>query len=408
MTTTTESAGTIDDTLARRNALLLSVAQALGGSSATIVFATTSILGASLLGADKSLATLPVTAFVLGTALGTLPAGLIMRHFGRRVGFSFSMLLGFVFSLIAALAAYYGHFYLLCFSTLGTGLVAAFVQQFRFAAADTASDGFKPKAISLVLAGGILAGVIGPQTVIWTKDLFEPFLFVGTYLAQAVLSLIAFFVVVNVRVPLPPKRNSVGHKQGRPLSYIMKQPSFVVAVLCGMISYAIMSLVMTSAPLAMIACGLTETDAALGIQWHVVAMFGPSFITGNLITRFGALKIMGVGFGLYLLCSMVALTGLELWIFWSSLVLLGLGWNFSFVGATTLLTQTYRDEERNMVQAFNDFLVFGLVAISSFSSGKLLHSFGWETVNTMVFPFIAVCLVSLIWLGLRRKTESIA
>ncbi|WP_102867830.1 MFS transporter [Pseudovibrio exalbescens] len=408
MTTLVESAGHIDDQLARRNALLLAVAQSLGGSFATIIFATSAILGASLLGADKSLATLPVTAFVLGTALGTLPAGMIMRHYGRRFGFAISMLLGCVFALLASAAAFWGSFYLLCVATLGTGLVAAFVQQFRFAAADTASDAFKPKAISWVLAGGIAAGVIGPQTVIWTKDLFEPFIFAGTYLAQAGLSLVAFVVVLNVKVPFVKPREALDVPKGRSFAQIMQDPRFSVAVLCGMISYAVMSLVMTSAPLAMVACGLTETDAALGIQWHVVAMFGPSFFTGNLIARFGALKIMGLGFVLYVVCSLVALTGLELWIFWSSLVLLGLGWNFSFIGATSLLTQSYRNEERNMVQAVNDFLVFGLVAVASFSSGELLHSFGWETVNTMVFPFVAVCLIALLWLGLREKSESIA
>ncbi|SDR12856.1 MFS transporter [Pseudovibrio sp. Tun.PSC04-5.I4] len=393
----------IDDGLAKRNALLLALAQSFAGGVPPIIFATTSILASTLLVEDKSLATLPVTAFVLGTAIGTLPAGMLMRSFGRRNGLAGALLFGMVFALVAAYAAYVGSFPILCVSTMGSGFVMAFTQQARFAAADTASAAFKPKAISWVLTGGILAGVVGPQTVILTQGMFEPFLFVGTYLAQAVLLAIGLCFVVFLKIPVPPKLDR--SQRGRPLLEIMKQRNFLVAVSTGMISYSIMNLIMTSAPLAMVACGLTNSDAALGIQWHVIAMFAPSFITGSLIGRFGHGPVIGAGFVIYAICALVGLTGLERWIFWSSLVLLGLGWNFSFVGASALLTQTYRPEEQNRVQSVNDFFVFGLVATASFSSGKLLSVFGWETVNMMVFPFVIVCLILVMSLMFTERRE---
>lgn len=399
----TLAAPLIDDGLAKRNALLLALAQAFAGGVPPIIFATTSILASVLLVEDKSLATLPVTAFVLGTAIGTLPAGMIMRSFGRRAGLVGALLFGVLCALLASYAAYIGSFTLLCVSTLGSGFVMAFTQQARFAAADTASLAFKPKAISWVLTGGILAGVVGPQTVILTQGMFEPFLFVGTYLAQAVLMLIGLFFVAFLEIPLPPKLEK--HERGRPLSEILKQQKFFVAVGCGMISYAIMNLIMTSAPLAMVGCGLTNADAALGIQWHVIAMFAPSFITGSLINRFGHGAVIGAGFLLYAVCALIGLTGLERWIFWSSLIFLGLGWNFSFVGASALLTQTYRAEEQNRVQSINDFFVFGLVATASFSSGKLLNVFGWQTVNLMVFPFVVLCLFLVVSLMFTEKRE---
>ena len=351
----TQAAPLIDDSLAKRNALLLAMAQSFAGGVPPIVFATTSILGATLLVGDKSLATLPVTFFVLGTALGTLPAGMIMRRFGRRAGLVGALLFGVLFSVVAAYAAYVGSFELLCLSTLGNGFVMAFTQQARFAAADTASAAFKPKAISWVLTGGIVAGVVGPQTVIWTQGMFEPLLFVGTYLAQAGLFVIGLLFVSLLKIPLPPQLPK--HEGGRSLGQIVRQKRFIVAVGCGMVSYAIMNLIMTAAPLAMVACGLTNEDAALGIQWHVIAMFAPSFFTGSLIARFGHGHVIAAGFILYAVCALVALTGLERWIFWSSLVLLGLAWNFSFVGASALLTLTYRAEEQNRIQAVNDFFV---------------------------------------------------
>jgi MFS family permease len=392
----------VDDRLAKRNAVLLALAQALGGASASIVITTGSLVGYMMLDEDKALATVPVSAMVLGTAFGTIPAGIIMRRFGRRAGFMGSAMVGVASGLLAAYAVLLNHFLLFSFACGLGGFAGAFVQQYRFAAADTASDAFKPKAISWVLAGGVLAGVVGPQTVIATKDMFAPILFAGTYVAQAGLALIAMFLLAFIKIPKPPRQS---HKQagGRPLAQIMKQPRFIVAAACGICSYALMSLVMTATPLAMIGCGLSETDAALGIQWHVLAMFGPSFFTGSLIARFGRERIVSIGLALLAGCAVVALMGLELAHFWTALVLLGLGWNFGFIGATAMLTDTYRPEERNLVQAVNDFLVFGFVAAASFSSGALLNSFGWATVNILVFPFVVLCIGLLVWLAMAER-----
>ncbi len=392
----------VDDRLARRNALLLALAQAIGGAASSIVLATGPLVGYMMLEEDKSLATLPVSAMVLGTAFGTIPAGIIMRRFGRRAGFTGAALLGALSGLLASFSVFQNNFPLFALACCMGGFAGAFVQQYRFAAADTASNAFRPKAISWVLAGGVLAGIVGPQTVIATKDLFSPILFAGTYLAQAALALIAFCLLMFVKIPKPPR---ISHAQagGRPLVQIMSQRHFIVAAACGICSYALMSLVMTAAPLAMIGCGLTETDAALGIQWHVLAMFGPSFFTGNLIVRFGKERIVSIGLALLAGCSIIALTGVELAHFWAALVLLGLGWNFGFIGATAMLTDAYRPEERNMVQAANDFLVFGFVAAASFSSGALLNVFGWSTVNILVFPFVVLCLGLLTWLILQER-----
>jgi MFS family permease len=395
----------VDDRLARRNAVLLAIAQALGGASASIVIASASLVGASLLGVDKSLATLPVSSFVLGTAFGTLPAGAIMHRFGRRAGFVGSAMLGILSGLVSAYAIFQADFILFCLAVMASGFVSAFVQQYRFAAADTASDAFRPKAISFVLAGGVAAGIIGPQTVINTADLFDPIMFAGTYIAQAGLALISLVILSFISIPRP-ARGPVAEGASRPLRQIMVQPRFIVAAACGITSYALMSLVMTATPLAMIGCGLTQTDAAHAIQWHVLAMFGPSFFTGHLIARFGRERIVVVGLALLAGCAIVALAGVDVANFWIALVLLGLGWNFGFIGATAMLTDVYRPAERNKVQAVNDFLVFGFVAAASFSSGALLHAFGWATVNWLVFPFTLLCVILLAWLVLSERSAS--
>lgn len=392
----------VDDGLARRNALLLAMAQAVGGASASIVIATGPLIGYMMLGADKSLATLPVSAMVLGTAFGTIPAGIVMRRFGRRAGFTGAAALSALSGLLASYAIFKDVFLLFTLAVCLGGFAGAFVQQYRFAAADTASDAFRPKAISWVLAGGILAGIVGPQTVIWTREMFAPILFAGTYIAQAGLALVALCLLAFIRIPKPP-RVSHAASGGRPLLEIMRQPRFIVAAACGICSYALMSLVMTATPLAMIGCGLTETDAALGIQWHVLAMFGPSFFTGNLIARFGRERIVSVGLALLGGCAVVALMGIDVAHFWTALVLLGVGWNFGFIGATAMLADAYRPEERNLAQAANDFLVFGFVAAASFSSGAMLNHFGWETVNILVFPFVALCFALLIWLAVAER-----
>lgn len=397
-------AQSVDDGLARRNSFVLAAAQSLGGSAAAIFVALGGLVGHALLGADKEFATLPVTAFVLGTACGTLPAGYLSRQFGRRAAFMGGAIGGALSGLLAAWAIFEQSFLLFCLASCLSGLVGALVQQYRFAAADTASDAFRPKAISWVMAGGVLAGVIGPQTVIHTVGLFEPVLFAGSFVALAGLNIIAFVILSMIRIPLPGR--DARKLPGRPMLEIISQRRFIVAVCCAIGSYALMSFVMTATPLAMVACGLTQTDATLAIQWHVLAMFGPSFFTGNLIARFGKEKIVAAGLFLLVGCGVVALAGVAVENFWIALVLLGLGWNFGFIGATAMVTETYRPEERTRVQAVNDFLVFGFVALASFSSGTVLHISGWATINWMLFPVVAFCLALLVWLVWSEKRQS--
>jgi MFS family permease len=396
----TEAAPT-DDRLARRNTAVLFAAQAIGGIAGPVNLSISALAGYALLGPDKSLATLPITFFVLGTAAGTLPAAWSMRRFGRRPGFIGGMLVGALGALAQAGAMLAGLFWVLCLGCFLMGFAAAFVHQFRFAAADTASPAFRPKAISWVLAGGILAAVIGPQAVIFTKDWLAPVPFAGAYLAAAAMMVVAAFILLALRIPWrPPPPRGEG---GRPLGVIARQPRFVIAVVCAISAYALMNLVMTAAPLAMVHHGHSEEDAVLGIQWHVIAMFGPSFITGALIARFGAEKVIAAGLALLVACAAVALAGLTVAHFWAALILLGIGWNFGFIGGTAMVTETYEPVEKERVQGLNDFLVFGWVAFGSFMSGKILTAGGWDAVNLTVIPFALACLAALGWLMLQQR-----
>ena len=392
-----------DDNLARRNAVVLAVAQALAGGNNTVIVSTASIVGA-VLASDKGLATVPVTAMVFGMWLGTLPLGMLARHFGRRFALQCGSAFGILSGLISYAAVMNGQFWLLLVGTFCGGLYAAAHQSYRFAAADTASEAYRPKVVSWVLAGGVFAAVLGPQLVIFTKDLLSPHLFAASYLGQSACALVAAAVLQFVKVPpLPAAR----HNGARPLGEIVRNSRFIVAVACGMASYGMMNMVMTSAPLAMVGCGHSVTDATLGIQWHVLAMYAPSFITGSLIARFGVERITGVGLVLIAAAAAINVAGISVANFWSGLVLLGCGWNLSFIGATTLVTQCHRPQERNKVQAFNDFLIFGSMALSSFSSGQLLASFGWTAINEVIFPTIFVAGGLLVWLALRPRASTV-
>lgn len=393
------------DRLARRNAVILAVAQALAGGNSTVVITTGGLIGAAM-APDPGLATLPVTGYVVGMWAGTLPVGLLARRFGRRFAFQTGTACGVLAGLIGYVAILQASFALFLLSTVLAGLYAAAHQAYRFAAADTASEGFRPKAVSWVMAGGVFAGFVGPQLIIFTKDMWPPYLFAATYVGQALVALLSAAVLAFVRIPTPPRRGATGTR-GRPLGEIARQPRFVVAVLCGVASYALMNLVMTSAPLAMVGCNHSVTDATLGLQWHVLAMFLPSFFTGNLIARFGPERVIGAGLTLIAASAAVGLSGLTVGHFWVGLVLLGLGWNFGFVGATTMVTQCHRPEERNTVQALNDFLVFGSMVVASFASGNLLSTFGWAAVNQVVFPFIAVAGAALIWLATKGRPRAV-
>jgi predicted MFS family arabinose efflux permease len=392
-----------DDRLARRNALVLAVAQALAGGNNTVIVASAAIVG-SVLAPDKGLATLPITAMVLGMWFGTLPVGALARRYGRRFALQSGSAFGVASGLISYAAVMRGDFWLLLAGAFCGGLYAAAHQSYRFAAADTASEAYRPKVVSWVLAGGVFAAVIGPQLVIFTKDLMSPFTFAASYLGQSACALLAAMVLQFVRIPplavthLPP---------GRPLAEIVRAPKFIVAVACGVASYSTMNLMMTSAPLAMVDCGHSITDATLGIQWHVLAMYAPSFVTGSLIARFGIGRVTGLGLALIGLAAAAGLTGITVAHFWTALVLLGAGWNLAFIGATTLVTQCHRPEERNKVQAFNDFLIFGSLGLSSYSSGQLLADFGWASVNLVIFPTVLVAAALLAWHSLRRQPAAV-
>jgi predicted MFS family arabinose efflux permease len=392
-----------DDNLARRNAMVLAVAQALAGGNNTVIVSTASIVGA-VLAPDKGLATLPITAMVFGMWLGTLPVGALARHVGRRFALQTGSAFGVLSGLIYYAAVMNGNFWLLLLGTFCGGLYAAAHQSYRFAAADTASDAYRPKVVSWVLAGGVFAAVIGPQLVIFTKDLLSPHLFAASYLGQSACALAAAAVLQFVKVP---PLAATRYDSARPLGEIARSSRFIVAVACGMASYGMMNMVMTSAPLAMVGCGHSITDAALGIQWHVLAMYAPSFITGSLIARFGVERITGIGLASIAAAAAVGITGITVAHFWTGLVLLGFGWNLAFIGATTMVTQCHRPYERNKVQAFNDFLIFGSMALSSFSSGQLLERFGWTAINEVIFPTIFVTAALLVWLTLRPRESTV-
>ena len=381
---------------ARRTALLLAAAQAIVGSAAPIAISLGALAGQYLLGPDKSLATAPVTGFNLGVALGALPAAAIIRALGHRRGFMTGTVITALGGLIATLALFHAGFWLFAFGLGVIGVGGAFVQQFRFAAADNAPPQFKARAISFVLAGGIVTAILGPQIVIYTRELLAPVMFAGSFASILVLAAVGAAVLSFLRVPA---RNAdvkeADAADARPLAEIVTQPRFVAALFCGVGSYALMSFVMTGAPLAMVGCGLSTDDATLGISWHVMAMFGPSFFTGRLIHRFGAERIVAVGLLLLVCCAVVALSGLALWQFWTALILLGLGWNFGFIGATAIVAASYRPSEKGRVQGFHDFVLFGSVAFASLMSGAVYNAWGWTMLNWVIFPVAALCLLAL-------------
>jgi MFS family permease len=387
------------DSRARSNVRRLAVAQALGGANSSVIFATGAITGATL-APDPSYATVPISIYVVGLACGTLPVGMISRAYGRRLAFIIGSGCGLLCGVLGATAILNGSFALFCCATFFGGLYGAVAQSYRFAAADGASAAYRPKAVSWVMAGGVFAGVLGPQLVQWTMDVWPPYLFAFSYTAQAVVALIAMAVLATVDAPKPAPADMHG---GRPLLQIARQPRFIAAAICGVVSYSMMNLVMTSAPLAMKMCGLSLTDSNFGLQWHIVAMYGPSFFTGSLIARFGAPKIVAVGLVLEALAATVGIAGNTTAHFWTGLVVLGIGWNFGFIGASALVLDTHRPQERNKVQALNDFLVFGLMAVGSFSSGQLLANFGWPTVNAVVFPPVLLGLAVLAFAGFSKR-----
>jgi MFS family permease len=379
----------------RGNVVRLAIAQALAGANSTVIYATGAILG-NMLTPDKALATLPVSVLVVGMAASTLPAGVIARRYGRRAAFLAGAGCGVVVGLLSAAAVLLGSFWLFCAATFFGGAYQAVVLSFRFAAADGVRPELRPRAMSAVMAGGVFAGVLGPQLVTFTMNLWQPYLFAATFLAQAGVALVSAFVLWGVRLPRPAAAETAA---GRSLGEIARQPRFVAAVVCGAVSYMLMTLLMTSEPLAMKFCGLSQETANLGLQWHVIAMYGPSFFTGRLIARFGAPRVVTTGLLLIAGAAGAGLAGTDIAHFWLSMILLGTGWNFGFLGASALVLECHRPEERTRVQALNDFLVFGAMVVASFASGGLLTGYGWAMVCWIAFPPLLIA-----WLALRIRT----
>lgn len=386
----------------RSNIWRLAIAQALAGANSVVAYATGAIIG-NALAPSPMLATLPLTIFVVGMALCILPVGAIAGRYGRRAAFLAGAGAGVAAGLLAVVAVYLGGvsgFWLFCLSTFCGGAYAAVVLSFRFAAADAVEPARKAGALSLVMAGGVAAGVVGPQLVNWTMHLQPEPMFVATFYAQAAVAALSAIILMGVRLPRPCVEAQRG---GRPLKVILRQPRFVAAATCGAISYTLMNFLMTAAPLAMHTHGHSTESSNLGLQWHVIAMFGPSFFTGKLIARFGAERVMMVGLLLIGISAAVGLGGMEVVHFWWTLILLGLGWNFGFLGASALVLECHTEAEKTRVQSVNDFIVFGLMALGSFASGGILSAFGWNTVLWVSFVPLAMTVVALGVLQLRAK-----
>lgn len=389
---------------AKRNVFLLTVAQAILGSAGPLSFSVGALAGYQLLGADKSLATAPLTGFNIGVALGAVAVALAARFLGRKAGFILGALLCSTGGALAAVALFRTDFWLFALGLMLIGLAGGFTQKIRFAAADASPSFYKPKAISWILAGGVVSAIVGPQLAIFGKDVLAPVTFAGTFIALVPLGLLAAGILCFLK--LPEVKQTVSSAPARPLFEIIATRRFITGMICGIGSYALMTFMMTGAPLAMvIGCGFPSELATLGIQWHVLAMFGPSFFTGVLITRFGAEKVVAAGLVILMACAIVAHMGVELWNFWLALILLGAGWNFGFIGATSIVSSSYRPHEADKVQGFHDIILFGTVALSSFSSGQVFTAWGWSVMNLVIWPVAGFCLILVLTLIFSRTQK---
>jgi len=388
---------------AKRNVMILALSQSVLGSAAPLTFAVGGLAGHSLLGADKSLATAPLTGFNIGVATGAVVIAIASRYFGRKASFMFGAMMAVIGGSVATLALFRTNFWLFAFGLMLIGISGGFTQKIRFAGADASPSFYKGKAISWILAGGIISAIVGPQLAIWMKDFFEPVLFAGAFISLIPLMLVAIVTLSFLKLPPPGGKIGLNGEAARPLREIVLTQRFLTGLICGISSYALMTFMMTGAPLAMvIGCGFSSDLATLGIQWHVIAMFAPSFFTGMLISRFGTEKVVASGLLILMGCAIVAHSGVELWNFWLALVLLGIGWNFGFIGATAIIASSYRPHEADKVQGFHDIVLFSTVALSSFSSGKVFAAYGWPVMNLVIWPVTIVCLV-LVLLQMRSQ-----
>ena len=383
-----------------RSLLLLAACQGLFLTNNIVLIAINGLVGLRLAPLGW-MATLPVMSYVVGGALST---GLVARtqsRYGRQTSFQIGLLVAALSALVCAYAVFSGNFWLLIAATLVAGYYMANGQLYRFAAAELSPTAFREKAVSLVLAGGLIGAVFGPNLATRTKDLLS-IPFVGAYLALAVVAVSGMGLMALVRFPAVPSGHQQQQPVGRPMRAIMRQPLFLVSVIGAALGYGVMNLLMAATPLAMDVCGFPFGDAVLVLQWHVIGMFAPGFFTGYLIKRFGALSIMGVGVALNALCIVITLSGVELHKFLVALFLLGVGWNFLFTGSTTLAMQTYRPEEKDQAQAAINFVVFAVMAVTSFASGALVTTQGWQLLNYGSLIPVALLVVALLWVGLRR------
>jgi len=387
-----------------RNVALLAACQALLFTNNSTLIAVNGLAGLAL-APYAALATLPVTCWVLGGALATMPASLHMKRMGRQRGLTMGTLWGIVGASLCGAAIWAQSFWLLCFGTLVFGVYNAYGQYYRFAAADVASGDFKATAISLVLAGGLVGGVLGPTSSRWTVELQGP-RFMGAYLALIAFAVATMLLLRFIRIPHPSAAEQAA--PGRPLAVIAAQPKFVVAVLAGAIGYGVMNFLMTSTPIAMQACGHPYGDAAFVISSHIIGMFAPSFVTGPLIKRIGVLPVMFAGTLFNFAAIGIALSGISVAQFWWSLVLLGVGWNFLYISGTTLLTETYRPEERAKAQGANEQAIFIMMVISSLTSGMTVTAAGWERVNLYALPLVALAAIAILWFALRERSRKAA
>ncbi len=383
------------------NLWLLAVLQGLFLTNNITFIAINGLVGLAL-APFSWMATLPVMGYVVGGALCTGPVAWAQSRFGRKGGFRLGLSVAFVSALLCAFAAFTRNFWLLCTATVLAGYYSANGQLYRFASAELAAPTAREKAVSLVMAGGLIGAVLGPNLAARTKDLSDA-PFVGAYIALAIVAALAMVPLGFMRFPLAAGRVSASN--GRPIGQIVRQPVFIVAAGGGALSYGVMNLLMAATPLAMQQCGMPFSDAALVLQWHVIGMFAPGFITGHLIHRFGPLPVMGVGVALNVVCVAVALSGVELHHFAVALFLLGVGWNFLFTGSTTLSLSAYAPEERNRAQAALNFLLFAVMALSSFSSGALVTTQGWSWLNFGSLAPLLLIAAGLLWLARRSPAQ---
>jgi MFS family permease len=388
-------AAILPDDQAKRQVLLLAVAQALYSSAIVIFFATGGLVGV-MIAPSKGWATMPVSALVIGSMVATVPASFFMQRYGRRLGFIVGAATAALGSLLAVYAIYHADFIAFCIAAFLFGVYQATSNYLRFAAADIASPAFRPKAISWTLTGGVVAAVFGTLIVIRTIDLLAPFTFAGSYVAAFILCLAAIGLLVFLNIPHVKASDIEG--EARPLAELLRQPRLVVAAACATLAYGMMNLVMTATPIAMVDCGFANTDASWVIQWHVLGMFVPSFTTGQIIARYGVERVCAFGMAILIVSAAINLAGITFGHFAVALILLGIGWNFAFIGGTTMLTGTYQPAERAKVQAFNDFCISATMAVGSLSSGSLLSWLGWNAVNIAVLPLALLALALIAWL----------